>query len=1554
MVTLYKYQNRVIVGYYVKLLERRVKKRALKQAERINANGEWHMNKFKKIAIGAMLAVGAGCLTVAAAGCNSEPDYFKLTFEGKGLDYVFQGELAPESGEQFVSGYLVKSGVEVRFTLALSENTEGTPVILLNGSEITADEDGVYSFILDKESVVSVSGLTEKKKITFSQGDYYKFIGEDGNEITDIMATKGDRVKFKVWVSPYMVPKFTITGNTEELTADSDGYYTIDVAEDATVNISTLTQADSFLERGEGTGTEDDPYIVREPIDMFMVAALVNSDFYTAYSTAYYKLENDIDMQGEKLFVIGDMSNTNAIFCGSFDGNGHKISNFYLTDEVVDQESYANEYLPYVGVFGAAVATTGGPVVIKNLTIEDYEINVHPVNASSNNQQYISGSLVAYGIGAHIDNCHAKNGKIIAQNDNNKTCNVGGLVGVLQSAYSASGSTVITYDAYLNGCSVDVDISGSGVLYCVGGAVGMLATADTQAIAYVSNTVTCGSVSGTIFVGGIVGNLSRFSSVANCYSSSAVTARNTNNTAGMVELIKSANAGGIVGYAENDTVISGCYSANTAITASSANSNKFASWDYICARKEAALEEASDAAEAVFNNNLAYGTGGELSSLGWSSDEWDLTAEIPVYTGASNRTVTLTVKNGDSTVDAYDRTLSSPTPIYDWYNGTMDEFLTSSSKRSWGYYFDAELTQRVPNGFIPLIDTTLYVGLADCSDVEGQYYLGATTYGVNAYLTLDNEGGYFFRDGGLTYTGTYSYDGEKITLYYSCLGAMAYTAEETNGSYATVVMEKDGSGYKLSGKIYVRQFTSDTDYTTSLQELSFTATKKSDTFAYGEYTNSNDAKLVLKENGTGTYTVGRNSIEFTFTITEDGVENSKGLSITVTGDKVTSFMGYSASLKDGFAGSWKMSAGSAIEYVFNGEGEVTCGDATGTYEFVADDKAIITISGKEKAAVLKGDALYIDGVAYYLSDGFTGIWTGSATASKEKFELKLGGIGKDGYGEAEITFYAGVSSTVSGQYSVTDDGVMVLYVGDTLYGELTINKTSGIAEGSFYSLSAYNSRNEITYVSARFTLYDLFRGVWECNVEGVDKVNFTGKTAGGSSATAIVTYTNGRTGEATYSLDAATSGRLTIDGKTYGISLDETANRIALTLDEADAGSLAQKDSWSEVTLYCGETAYTFDGRGNLGGKVTVSDGSALTYVLADGMPVIEGTPLVAASNGFTWGDKTLVFKTGFANTWLTPVNNNEITISEITADFTAKMVIDGEVYTLIYNPERNTLSYTGMDAKGVTTVVIFSLNGSKELSVSAVGSYNGNLTLIAYNALDSWLGEYTAADGSSWTFDGHGLAEYGSGKATYTDKDGKKTTYSYRQNSLGLVQILTGTSKGMVFTEVADGGYKKDGSSVSYTPVSADTLYLTQVRLNGEFVTLDGVGNVWSSTAVKTQYTYKYLLTYSGVPYLVVKDGEGAKSLATITKEGSINVLTLNTYEEWTLKDTTKKYIFVGGETGTLWLVDGDIYVREYYYESSEYKTIFYLTDMDEKEYKMTLKTADKTFELEELKDEN
>lgn len=1522
------------------------------------------MNNFKKITIGALLAASAGCL-VAAAGCGgSEPVYYKLVFEGKGLDYVFQGELAPEDGQQFINGYEVQAGVEVRFTLALSASAIGTPTILLNGQELTPDEQGVYSFQISEDSTVQATGLQETKKVAFGVNEWYKFYDEDGKTMeNELTVVKGESVRFKVWVSPYMKDEYYVTNGTEVLDPDDNGFYTIEnVNSNTTVNVTgakqgELVQDESFLERKDGTGTADDPYILERPIDLFTVAALVNSDFYTGFNNAYYKLNADIDMKGEKLFVIGDMSNGNAIFCGHFDGGGHTVKNFYITDEVINQETFEKAYLPFVGMFGYACATQASPVEIKNLTLENYEVTIHPDKYVVDDETSFAGSLVAYGIGVQIENCKAVNGKVTSENDYKAASIIGGLAGGLQSAYDTVSNT-ITYDAYVNGCSVDAQVSGSGFTVSAGGIAGFITSADTQAIAYISNCVTTGKVSAARDVGGIAGTLDRFSTVTNCYSSCEVAAKNDFTTTGAVPEQTRACAGGIVGYAGNDGVIYGCYAANTSVKATSRKG--VGDHGAICGKANAAFADAADAAECLQINNrekVAGDTDGVFTDeLGWTAEEWTFEGGVPAYTGAKARAVTITVKNGGKE-SSYVKQIATPVPVYAWYQDKMDEYIDDEDGRSWGYYFDEELTQKVPYGFVPTANVNLYYGYADYSQVAGTYYLGKSTYGIKAYFALDEKGGYSFRDGGMSFVGTYVYDGKKkeVTLYNSCMGAMEYTADRINGSYVTMVMNTENTegGYELNGKLMVSDGSG-----SSLNDLKLTAVKKRGDFAYGEYVND-DGTLLLRPNGTAVHTVNDDVQQLTYKITASGIEFDNKLPVTVENGVITSFANLKlpAVLKDAFAGVWKPSAASSLEYSFDGRGGVKAGGVTGTYEVVGD-KAVITVGGKQTEAVLNANSMNIDGTAYYLSDGFTGSWYGRSSVGNETVELTLGGVGANGYGEAQITFSSGITHSVEGQYSVTDDGVMIVYVGDTLYGEISINKTTGTAYGPFYSYSTYLKNHEIGYANAEFKAFDLFKGVWVCDLEGVGSINFTGKTGGARTAEALVSGTDGKTATTQYSLSSATAGTVTIGGKTYAMSLNENTNKIELSQGQTVVGGLAKRDLWYGVTLYEGSKSYVFDGNGNLSGSVRVSDGTTLQYTMgANGVPELDGKQLVAANGGFGWDGKLLTFKTGFNNSWLMPVTNEEVVIGEVNSDFTASVTIGSKDYSFVFNPEFNTLSCTEVDSKGVETVMTISAAGGNEITLTRKGATEETYICILSSMLDGWRGTFTAEDGATWVFDGHGLGEYGSGNATHTDANGVKTDYAYTQNELGMVFIHTGPKAGMVFKQVTLGGFKKQGDSEAYEPVNADFNYLVEARLNGIYYLFDGTGWMWKNEDDNFEKQYKYKILTSKC--LVITDGNGFKKLASLNTLGGMADIKLSDYTEWTLKDSTKKYVFDIGEVengklkkGGLWLVNGVEYVREYTYSAST-NGVYYLTDDDKKTYKMTLNQTDNTFILEEEKNE-
>ncbi len=1458
------------------------------------------MNKFKKILLTVLIVTGIGCL-VGLTAC-AKPDYYKLTFEGTGIDYILQDALSPEEGDVFLSGGTVKAGVEVKFTISVGSNVVGTPVILLNGQPLTPDENNVYSFIMSSESVVSVQGLNKIVTVTMdktqlvSDGEggtveeelWIDYLDESGKEMGDSLSMEAGQLKFKLKLSPYYkrisedgAQPFTVSCNTEELTPDADGYYVADVLSDSTISVSGLNLDKSFLERNEGNGSAEDPYIIRKPIDLFNMAAFVNSEFYTTFSYAHYSLEADIDMEGEKLFVIGDASNENAMFCGTFAGNGHKISNFYITDEVISQTTFEKAFLPYVGLFGFAGALVDSPAKISDLTLENYEIEVH---TGDSEEATYAGSLLGFGIGVEITNCRAS-GEILATGNDNKIIYLGGLAGLLQSAYRDMGTRVVTYDSYVYGSSTDVVITGIGTPMAAGGIVGRLITADINAIAYVANSYSTGPVTGAMHTGGIVGTLGKLSSVTNCYSTSAVSAANGIANGLVSEEYKVAYAGGIAGYAENDTVISSCYSANADISAHSDNGAKYQKTGDFVGFAAASRSDAIDSEECIAFNCIKSSAGDNknvfTNQLGWFDEDWNFDGELPqVSLTGAKRDVNITVMANGATVAVYPQSLAFGAPVYKLYlSGKLPQYVTKDSGRSWGYYFDDKLTQKVPYGYVPYTSNiALYAGLADYSEVAGRYYFRATDYSQGAYIELDADGNALFRDGGMVYNCTYTYDGNEICVLYSCLASMLYTANEINGMYYTVEGVKTENGFSFVGKGNVIDLDNSTETNTSFKpaQILLTAVKEVEGFGYGEYVDESGVSIFFDKEGTGSY--GRT--EFTYVIGADGksVTLSDNREVTVGADgKVVSVGGKSVSLKDKFAGTWQASALSSESYKFDGLGGVKYTNkgvvTDGTYQLADEKQATITLNGNTVDAKFGADgALVIDGRTTYRADGAKGRWYSSADSG---IELELEGVGLNGYGNASITYTGGSVYSVPAQYDTSDSAqgmVIRVFVDDIMYGELIINSATGVASGSFYSLTYYKTFGTIGYVSASFNLYDALRGNWICEYEGLNSITFTGKSLTGE-AQAWVEKSNGSTAVGNYSV-VGDSYELTLENNVYVLAYDERTDLIQLELkDGQQSGISARRDGWYGVTLYDGNTSYTFDGRGYLGGSVTKESAServTLEYTVdGNGVITMDGKIIEANGDSFLWNGVKLAFKTGFAGSWTVGGCDvlEKLEIGEVNADFTAAVNADGEEFTAVYSPAEKTLSFS---AFGSTVVMELNSFSPDEGFLQLGGLLSGEYTVIKSELIDSYRGDYTAADGSYWAFDGFGNSRYGSGTVEYMSADGEVAVYCYEINELGAAVIVTGPYKGYVFVEKADGKYVRDGKH--YESVLPDALYLKEAQYNGGIYVFDGVETIYRETEAGYEIAYTY--EHTETANVLRLESKGRKYYCQVKTVGQITTL--------------------------------------------------------------------------------
>ncbi len=250
-----------------------------------------------------------------------------------------------------------------------------------------------------------------------------------------------------------------------------------------------------------GTGTELDPYLISSENDLAFLAKQVN-DGVELYDDMYIKMTVDIDLGNQNWTPIGKAKpNT---FKGTFDGDGHTISNLSIKTEDGNADAI------FAGVFGR---TDNG--VIKNLNVDGAVI----VSAK------YAGAIVGQQTGtagageSAVINCHVNNVDI-------RGLQCGGIVGRSSISKANKG------DAKITGCTVnnitinplaETDFTASSISFgnhFIGGIVG---GAGQTVITGCGVTNMTGLVYGTSFApaGGIIGTQGADSGavdVTNCYA----------------------------------------------------------------------------------------------------------------------------------------------------------------------------------------------------------------------------------------------------------------------------------------------------------------------------------------------------------------------------------------------------------------------------------------------------------------------------------------------------------------------------------------------------------------------------------------------------------------------------------------------------------------------------------------------------------------------------------------------------------------------------------------------------------------------------------------------------------------------------------------------------------------------------------------------------------------------------------------------------------------------------------------------------------------------------
>ena len=222
-------------------------------------------------------------------------------------------------------------------------------------------------------------------------------------------------------------------------------------------------------------------------------------------------LMTDIDLSGVdwEPVAFGDY---NTYYTGTFDGNGHTISNLAITKENL---SFGDD----CGMFGYV----GANATIKNLTLENVSLNVSANETSFN---VAIGALAGANQGT-ISNCNVSGNISI----NSQMQRVGGIVGRME------------YGGVIQYCHSSASIQGNS--YYVGGVLG----GEYMTATVIKGCSFSGSITSNGAIGGIAGYCRFFNDMIGCYSVGELSDLSTT----------AYRTGGVVGFLQINTTANACY-----------------------------------------------------------------------------------------------------------------------------------------------------------------------------------------------------------------------------------------------------------------------------------------------------------------------------------------------------------------------------------------------------------------------------------------------------------------------------------------------------------------------------------------------------------------------------------------------------------------------------------------------------------------------------------------------------------------------------------------------------------------------------------------------------------------------------------------------------------------------------------------------------------------------------------------------------------------------------------------------------------------------------------
>lgn len=265
-----------------------------------------------------------------------------------------------------------------------------------------------------------------------------------------------------------------------------------------------------------GDGSVSNPFLIENVAQLSYLSKCCDEGI--TFHGMYLRLECDLNLNGMEWYPIGQhtlggesVRNTKA-FRGTFDGNGHVISNYKIYNNVAHDENYDID----VGLFGYVNGAHIYDLTVKDISYYDY--GIYPC----------VGGLIGYAEDTIVENCHVRNAYIdVVATD----IYAGGLIGYID------GFEPDNNIGYVLNCSAEITMT----VEC------------TNRINLRDGTIQQSQKSSYV-IGGLIGEAEELLGITNCFSTGSVSGEITDAFD-----ITGALAGGLVGY-NNDVKVYSCYS----------------------------------------------------------------------------------------------------------------------------------------------------------------------------------------------------------------------------------------------------------------------------------------------------------------------------------------------------------------------------------------------------------------------------------------------------------------------------------------------------------------------------------------------------------------------------------------------------------------------------------------------------------------------------------------------------------------------------------------------------------------------------------------------------------------------------------------------------------------------------------------------------------------------------------------------------------------------------------------------------------------------------------